>query len=369
MILLYADDPGGCNYLAPIAKALQAEPHLLLVAAQLAKYAADRGMMVQARAHELNAHAYLKNTSLLIVGTSEDPDCYAHHLVEAARREGVPSIGVVDMNVNADRRFRGRTDNPLAYAPDWLAVSDELTAQSFSELGFPAERLLVCGHPHFDEVRARKAHMSDQRCETMRERFFPSAPPGRPIWMFLAEGVDQLNPAESHRNAHYTLAGRGGSDFRGAIVLEEILNAARDLHPRPWVVLRLHPKSHESDFSGLAPELGDISRDGDPLPLIKAADLVIGMSTMLLVEAYLLGCPHLSVLPRESERHWLFTLERGLTPVVSTRDSLREALACDPGFFIPAGDELPFGATTRLVSFVEGQKWRQSHGQTESRGD
>jgi len=370
VILLYADDPGGCNYLAPLAKALsgRAESHAFLVPSSLQKYAADRGMNVQIRPVDSSAQALLSGVDLLIVGTSEDPMCFAHELVTEARQASVPSLGVVDMNVNADRRFRADTSDPLALAPDWLAVSDALAAESFRRLGFPSERILVCGHPHFDEVRARRAHLSTQERDALRVQAFGVDPVDRPIWVFLAEGVDQLNPTESHRTAQYTLTGRGTSDFRGAIVLQEVLDAARDMHPRPWVVLRLHPKSWAADFASVAGEVDQVSREGDPLQLIYAADLVIGMSTMLLVEAYLLGCAHLSVLPRPCERQWLFTLERGLTQVVSTRESLREALASAPGHFRPAGDELLADATAQLISFINAKAWRLCNTQTPSRG-
>lgn len=360
MILLYADDPGGCNYLAPLAKALagRAESHVLLVASSLQKYAADRGMNVQVRPVDSSAQALLNGVDLLIVGTSEDPMCFAHELVTEARQASVPSLGVIDMNVNADRRFRADTSDPLAFAPDWLAVSDALAAESFRRLGFPPERVLVCGHPHFDEVRARRANLSTQERGALRVRVFGDDPADRPIWVFLAEGVDQLSPAESHRSAQYTLTGRGTSDFRGAIVLQEVLDAARDIQPRPWVVLRLHPKSRDADFASVAGEIDLVSREGDPLPLIGVADLVIGMSTMLLVEAYLLGCAHLSVLPRTCERQWLFTLESGMTHVVFTRESLRKALTQDAAAMVPIKDELPSGATNRLLSFIDEGLWR-----------
>jgi hypothetical protein len=360
VILLYADDPGGCNYLSPLAKALaaRAEVHAFWIAPSLQKYVTDRGIAAHVRPVGMSAQTLLSGVDLLIVGTSEDTMCFAHELVTEARLASVPSLGAVDMNVNADCRFRGETSDPLAFAPDWLAVSDALAAESLRRLGFPSERMLACGHPHFDEVRTRRVNLSSQERGTLRTQAFGLEPTDRPIWVFLAEGVDQLNPGESHRSEQYTLTGRGTSDFRAAIVLQEVLDAARDMQPRPWLVLRLHPKSKEADFASVAGELDLVSRQGDPLPLIYAADLVVGMSTMLLVEAYLLGCAHLSVLPRPSERQWLFTLESGMTHVVWTRESLRKALAQGANAWVPTRDDLPTGATDRLLSFIDEGEWR-----------
>jgi hypothetical protein len=177
-------------------------------------------------------------------------------------------------------------------------------------------------------------------------------PVNRPVWLFLAEGIDQLNPAVSFRDSDYTMFGRGGGDFRSVIILEEILDAAAQLNPRPWVVLRLHPKNREEDFLSLTPELGMISREGDPLPLVWAADLVLGMTTMLLVETYLLGRPHLSILPRSSERTWLYTLEQGLTKTVCSRVDLLEILLSDCVCLNVSNDDLPVGAVNKLLDFI-----------------
>lgn len=201
--------------------------------------------------------------------------------------------------------------------------------------------------------------MAGQGRAALRARAFGAAIAAeRPIWVFLAEGVDQLNPAESNWSSQYTLTGRGNSKFRSVIVLQEVIDAALEMQPRPWLVLRLHPKSQEADFASVAGEVDLVSREENPLLLISAADLVIGMSTMLLVEAYLLGCAHLSVLPRPCERQWLFTLESGMTHVVWTRTALRQALAQGAAALVPARDDLPTGATGHIMSFIDEGAWR-----------
>mgnify|MGYP000172617298 CR=1 FL=1 len=359
MILLYADDPGGVNYLAPLADALLAEriSCQFQVAPELTNYTADRYIKCVVRDGNLNAADILANVELVIVGTSENPDCFAHNLVAAARTINIPSLGVVDMKVNADRRFRGRGVDPLKHVPDWLAVSDDSTADAYIAIGFPSNRLLVCGHPHYDEVRERRNQFQARNPALQRQAAFPMAPANRPIWLFLAEGIDLLNPSVSFRDSDYTLFGRGGSDFRSVIVLEEILDAAAQLNPRPWVALRLHPKNREEDFASLAPELGMISRKGDPLPLVWAADLVLGMTTMLLVETYLLGRPHLSILPRSSERNWLSTLEQGLTKTVCSRGDLLEILFSDLACLNISKDDLPVGAVNNFLDFIGQEKY------------
>lgn len=357
MLLLYADDPGAANYLAPLPAALAPagyQAHFLVDPA-LAGFARDRSIACDVRDESRSPEALLAGARLLVIGTSENPDSFGHRLTAAARTLRIPSIAVVDQAVNAAWRFKGRSTDPLFHVPDWLIVADDASRATYAALGFPNERIFVCGHPHFDRVRQVGAELAAIPRSEQRRRAYPDAPPDRPIWMFASEGIDQLNRAASFQSPGYTLHGRGDTSFRSAIVLEEILDAAAGMTPTPWVVLRLHPKNQLSDFDTSAGGVDSISSGGDPLPLAWSADLVLGMSSMLLLEACLLGRPHLSILPKEDERAWLPPLlETGVTTVVTTRAALREALTVvAPPRPKRIADLFPAGSTERVVRVVD----------------
>jgi hypothetical protein len=123
------------------------------------------------------------------------------------------------------------------------------------------------------------------------------------------------------------LHGRGGSERRADIVFEEILDSSALISPRPFLALRLHPKNSREEFARYLAEVDFVSQGGDALELIWSSDLVLGMSSILLMEAALAGRPTLSVVPRESEREWCPSVTEGLTPCVTTRRELKEALS------------------------------------------
>lgn len=360
MALLYADDPGAANYLAPLPRALIAlgMPSRFVVSPNLEDYCRDRSIVAGIRRSKDTPESLLEGSTVAVLGTSEDANCWGHLLATEARLRAIPTVGVVDMGVNAANRFRGGSQDPLLHAPDWLAVPDSYCRAAFEQLGYPRERLLCVGHPHYDEVRARLESSANRSTYEWRWDCFPDAPEGRPLWLFLAEGVDRLAPAQSFRQSDYTLHGRGDTDFRTAIVLQELIDAARELPQRPWIVLRPHPKSDMVDFASCQDGIDECRVGGDPLPLLLSADLVIGMSTMLLLEAYLLRRPTLSILPRETEREWLITLQAGLTPVVYSRQSLRDWLRVRP--YVPKfqaeieSQALPQVATANLARFLSG---------------
>ena len=62
------------------------------------------------------------------------------------------------------------------------------------------------------------------------------------------------------------------------------------------------------------------------MALLYCADLVVGLTSILIVEATLLGTPTLSITPRAKEAAWLSTIEMKLTPMATTREEIRQLL-------------------------------------------
>lgn len=328
-VLVFVEDPGAAGYAADLPAALEAEGvrARMLARGSAEGYLRERGHAVPAVPEGLAADALLDavRPRLVVVGTSENPDTLGLALVDAARARGIGTVGLVDAFPNAAHRFRGRGERPLAHAPDWLAVPDEWTREAFLELGVPPARTVVCGHPQYDRVRAVGGELAREGREAVRARVLPDAG-GRPVVVFVAEISTGLDPEQFRRSAAYTLHGRGGSAGRTEVVLEELLDALRLIDPRPYLVLRLHPKNSAEEFAAYAGEIDLVSAGGSALELVYAADLVVGMTSMLLLEAEILGSPTLAVVPRAVERDWLPSIRRGGTPCVETRAALRDAL-------------------------------------------
>ena len=355
--LIHVEDPGAANYVAGLPGALaHCGVRSVLVAGgkardQLAALGCDfepvpAGGTAETLLDESGAR-------LVIVGTAEDRDSLGLTLVAAARARGIASLGVIDGPSYPDQRFRGRGADPLGYAPDRVLVPDEGTRQCFMALGMAGDAVMTAGHPLFDRMRAECARLDGEGQAAVRGRVLPGAPHGRPVLMFLAEISDGYRPDLYRRHAGYRLTGRGGADTRTPIVIEEFLDASRALDA--YRVLRLHPKNTRDEFAAYLDEFDTVSAGGAPHELIYAADLVAGMTTMLLVEATLLGRPTISNVPDPAEAVWLPTAACGLTPVIDRRADLAPALRAglrsrpDAGLIDRA---LPAGAQERVVEII-----------------
>jgi hypothetical protein len=242
-------------------------------------------------------------------------------------------------------------------------VPDDATRESFLSLGMPAEAVIATGHPLFDRVRATRARLDAEGSTAVRRRLFPAVPAEWPIVTFLAEISDGLRSEMFRRHAAYSLTGRGGSDARTDIVIEEFLESSRALNA--YRVLRLHPKNNAEEFADYRAEFDAINDDGTPHDLIYASDLVVGMTTMLLVEAVLLGRPTVSIVPDPAEAAWLPTAASGITPVVSRRDDLAGILQA--GLHARLDEAaveraLPAGSVERIIEIIVAMLGRGASG-------
>jgi hypothetical protein len=114
--------------------------------------------------------------------------------------------------------------------------------------------------------------------------------------------------------------------------------------------VRLHPKNRPEEFAVYAGEIDAFSAGGDPVDVLLDADLVVGMSSMILQEAAFLGRSVLAILPRAAERAWLPMLQSGAIPCVTDRAAIaptvQRLLATRPQVDLTALDGPP------LVDFV-----------------
>lgn len=295
--LFFAQDVGSAQFLAPLARALDAQGQSPRVFARLGGEPAFGREGVPCTRLEAGpsgltlrqARSWLREQvpDLLVCGTSGvKPDRTAVNLVLAARGLGVPSLGFLDHWKGWDR-FAGK-GRPDLYLPDRLGVPDAAARDCLMGRGLPGERLFVTGHPWLAE-RADRPRDPELRARVRRRL---GAAPDEPVLVLVSQ----------------PLPGRTGSllrvrDGRRPLprVAIQVLEKARG---RGLVVLRPHPREAER----LAPQLAAWQEAGPGAPvrcrvdaaalpeeLLCAADLLLGGDSLFLVEASLRGVPTLAL--------------------------------------------------------------------------
>ena len=348
--LIFVEDPGAVNFFAPLLEWLNQKDqrYILTSAGEATRMLADRCHDSRPLTPDLNK---LSGISQVIIGTSENNRSAGLALIDAARSVNVPSTVIIDSPINAEYRLRGTSTSALHHRPDWLLVPDELSRRAFSQLGFQDCRIKLIGNPHLSQLVQRGKTLRSQK-EQLRAEILPEAG-DKFVLTFVSEISDGLNASQYRKSPLYTLTGSDATVLRTHVVLDELFSALSALpgfsRDELYLVLRLHPKEKLEDVGPYANLFDHVSQGGAPSKLMCASDLITGMTTMLLVEAFYLGCQTLSIIPRESETNWLPTARDGLAPVVWERLQLRAQLQN----FILEGDSVDPTVVPDLPDTVE----------------
>ena len=223
----------------------------------------------------------------LLTGTSLSPGVDA--LFWAAARElRIRSVAVLDNWVNYAERFsyRSRFDS----LPDVLAVMDNTAATELAGLGFPADRLVVTGHPHLDAILPLQAD------ERRRARKRVGLALERRVVLFASEAKTEHSGSDPS-NPRY----RGYTELTA---LEALGAAIAAECPDVLLVVRPHPRERVAPRA-IAPIDQLELRTGTVREAIAVADVITGMTSAFLLEAARAGVPTLSIRPNGEPEHFI----------------------------------------------------------------
>jgi hypothetical protein len=301
-----ARDPGGANVLAAFLRDWRPPPphqHDLWTLPKATPVFAGLGPteLSEDALPGLEALWRKRPAEVLVTGTSHYAP-FEPRLWELARAGGAPSLAVLDSWVNLDVRFRdGR--------PDFVGAVDREQVGELTALGFPADRVVVTGHP-FLAALAEKAPLPENGAAGPVRVLFVSEPiaedhargANRPF------GFDQMD-------AFAVVHGAALACARAGIEVE--------------VVVKFHPYEEPACFQRAMASLpappGLTERalpPGEaPAPWLEWAHLVCGIGSMLLLEAIAAGRPVVSVQPGLAREDTFIASRRGFVPLLTDADA------------------------------------------------
>jgi hypothetical protein len=301
LIALAAHDPGGAGVLAAAAPGLRERGHglLWLPAGPAAKLWREAGEYVPEMMNASAAIAAItrEQPALLLTGTSFH-DGYERALWAAARKLGIPSFAALDSWTNIEKRFRS-ADGSLEQ-PSALGVTDERTRAQIAAEEWCTARLFVIGQPHLA-----------LRVERLRRRRKNRPGGAAKRIIFFSEPIEE----------DYGPTARGFTQFDVATIVAEALAGSASV----TLAFKPHPREAETrwrDWLARAPNARLASEDTETL--LAAADGVLGVTTMVLVEAALTGIPTLSLQPDRPGA--ISPVIDEMVPVIARRAGVTEAI-------------------------------------------
>ena len=192
------------------------------------------------------------------------------------RRLGIRSVAAIESWTNLRRRFP--EDGGDLNQPDVLCVVDEWMRDRLLEEEWCRARLHVIGQPHLEALVGRLAKRRVKRVSG-----------DIPMLVFFSETLRQDFPGDGPGYDQYSVG-------------EKLVAALAGLGPLS-LIIQPHPREDREVWKGWLAERDippgiSVRIGGDSTEsLLVACDGAIGMTTMVLVEAALLGVPVLSLQP------------------------------------------------------------------------
>lgn len=290
-VLCFSCEPGGAEVLIPVIRLLEARKGCRVVVLGYglgaARFAAKGVEYTEIEPVQKNDPTAIERfcPDLIITSATSLPerDMSEKHLWHNARGQGVATLAFIDQWQNYSQRFSGAMGKErLAYLPDYINCIDEVGEAEMVMEGFPRERLVKLGHPYLSGLMEANAAVDP---EEVRRRL--GLPPGEMVPLFVSEAIRE----------HYGRS-RGYDQYDAFRIFLELCSTQGKRRP----LVKVHPKDSVAGYRELSAGYVDldpffVQSDLAPGQCLAIADRVYGMTSILLIEAYVLGKEVVSLQP------------------------------------------------------------------------
>ncbi|NDV26696.1 hypothetical protein FMR86_08500 [Desulfovibrio sp. JC010] len=246
-----------------------------------------------------------KDPALLISGLlGEFETSMDYRLQRAARNLKIPVLTVLDSWMHLPERFvRSKDGSGFEYLPDMISVMDQKCADKLVHHGIPSGNIAVTGHPII---------------QYLKEKIYKPSSFTKTTWVFYSEPLSIVYGD--------TL----GTGFNEVEAFSMVIKASRNEQNTPRIQVKEHPRHSTLEKTGCLenPQVELVDINADPYQLIFDADIIFGMSSSLLVWAFLLGKKVVPMLPG-GDSDWQdmnILIRRNYIPNANTQDALKKIL-------------------------------------------
>lgn len=326
-ILTVCGDPGGAAAIAPVIKKIKEDKQ-----ARIKCYAYNQGQDIL-KYHGITSHdlpasvdigvisSLLKQSkiSLLLTATSYNNLNWERNFIGEARKLGIFSFSILDFWSNYALRFSDAQGN-LIYVPDKIAVMDDLAKNDMISAGFPQDCIVITGQPAFDALLKYREQFSIIKKNQIRNSI--GIKNNESFIIFASQPLSEIYGARA--------ASILGYDEK--TVLEKVINSLEKISEKNkkdiTLLIRPHPRESLQDFAAYKSQKIQIilSADDESWNLIMAADLIIGMTSIFLIEACFLGNIVVSLQPDLRNTDVLPTNKTGLSIGIYKKEEILDTL-------------------------------------------
>jgi len=332
-IIFVAQDPGGFEAILPVIKNLQKKNSFALAtflcneSRNVAKRAGIKYIDVTGFSFSKIRKRIKKEKPALLFTATSGGFSIDKKIVKMAKSEKIATASIVDYWSNYKKRF----GESLEYLSDYVLAVDEKMEKDMVEGGVPENKIFVVGNPRFD-------HFS----------FFKK-------------------PKVIHENTivfySQPFSEQAEKDFDEVGIFSDIINVLQKDHPGKKIIIKFHPREKKYDKFNKIIKRSKLKikkeKTAQAEVLSKSAGLVLGIDSVALFDAALMGKKVLSYQPGKnigSDR--LQSNVFGWSVPVYRKEDLAGAIRNILGDKIPVGEKnrseyTQNNSTQKVINFIK----------------
>lgn len=202
-------------------------------------------------------------------------DMSEKYLWDNAKKKNIPTIAFLDQWQNYAIRFSGVSeDEYMEYQPNFINCINDIGTKEMLKLGFEGNKLVELGQPYLTNIKNEDKHIDR---EILLEKL--KIKKNQEVILFVSEAIEE----------HFG-KNRGYTQYE---TLEYLLSNDKFLENKQ-IIIKLHPKDDISKFNKYD-NLILIQNEYSALEMINISNYIIGMTSIMLIEAYILEKKVLSI--------------------------------------------------------------------------
>ena len=295
-LILSASDAGPAEYIARIAK--NVDIPYRIYASKLSEPIFHKHGIGCIR----GSNFHNERADLIVTGTHKG-EGIDKDLIRWGKTNGIPTISIVDHWTFMEDRFFLGTEKVL---PDKIFLNDQFAVKQLEDAGVSGELAIVVGNPILEEISISVGELNNFTSQETYEDYL-----GLESIVYISEELASAFPTDS-------LDYPGFDEFK---VLTDILDCT-PLEKR--VIVKLHPEERQDKYEDVQRNYGNreliVVKECNTETLLESADLVVGMGSMLLIEAAKTRKDVISYRP--NEKMTFIGNQMGVTKLISNREEL-----------------------------------------------
>ncbi len=286
-ILFIANDPGGFDVIYPVASkmAILDEPHVDII---LAGRAAEKLPILRKSSANIVDFIEKKvsrgDDFVLVTGTSWTSTVELE-AIKLCKEHEIVTVSILDYWCNYSERFKFEGGYIF---PDLYYVMDELASKEAQASGVDPKIIKIVGNPGLDRLVSKKS--------VSRKKV-----------LFISQPLSELYGDENDGYTEFDA-------FEGVII------ACKELKVTPYIKFHPHETEKMKDL------YGKYSVDGDIEEIARDFDVIVGMTTMGLLQGSLIGIPVINYEPNLNKDSRCIITKLGIVEGAYSYDDLLSQL-------------------------------------------